>query len=45
MTRHHPSYMSVAVEEASGGDIDLGDEGRASDGHLVVKEGALGTGV
>jgi len=37
--------MSVALQGASGGDVDLGDRGRAADGHLVVKEETGGIGV
>ena len=34
--------MSVAFQEASGGDIDLWDGGGAANGHLVVEEETSG---
>lgn len=41
--RHHPSYVAVALQEASGRGLNLGDLGGVSEVHLVVIEEAGGT--
>lgn len=35
--------MAVVLENAGGGDVDLGDGARVSKGHLVAKEKTGGT--
>ena len=37
--------MGVALQEASGGDIDLGDRRGTADGHLVVEKETRGTDI